>query len=75
MEGKGKPVALFNVDDWMCEFALIMDITTHVNELNTRLQGKDQLINSVFDHIMAFEIKFRLWILQLTDRNFIFQVC
>ncbi|GFG35953.1 hypothetical protein Cfor_02921 [Coptotermes formosanus] len=45
MEGKGKPVAEFNADEWMCDFAFKVDITTYLNELNTRLQGKDQFMN------------------------------
>ncbi|KAJ8891107.1 hypothetical protein PR048_010617 [Dryococelus australis] len=38
MEGKGKLVAEFADDEWTCEFAFLVDITTHLNELNLRLQ-------------------------------------
>jgi len=40
----------------MCQFFSIVDITIHSIELNTHLQGKDQLIVSVSDHIRVFEI-------------------
>jgi hypothetical protein len=56
MEGKRKPVAELNNVEWMCEFAFIVDITTPLHELNTHLQGKGQLLNSVFGHVKAVEI-------------------
>jgi hypothetical protein len=45
---QGKTVAKFNNDEWMCEFACLVDITTYLKELNTYLKGLDQLINSTF---------------------------
>jgi hypothetical protein len=41
----------------MSEFAILVDITTHLNESDMRLQGKDLFINSMSDHAKAFEIK------------------
>ncbi|GFG37021.1 hypothetical protein Cfor_05726 [Coptotermes formosanus] len=70
-EGKGKRVAEFNDDEWMCDFAFIVDITIHLNELNTRLHGKGQLINSTSDHVEAFKMKLRLWESQLKNNNFV----
>jgi hypothetical protein len=72
MERKRKPVAEFNDGEWMCEFAFIVDITTHMNELNTHLQGKSQLVNSMFGHIKAVEIKLHLWESQLKNKNIIY---
>lgn len=57
VEEKVKLVAKFNNDGWMCEFAFIVDVTAHMMELNTCLEGKHQLIISVFHHIKAFKIK------------------
>ena len=57
MEGKGKAIAEFNNDEEMCEFAFLVDVTTHFNELNTRLQCRDRWINSMLDSFKAFEIK------------------
>jgi hypothetical protein len=31
MEGKGKPVAELYNDERICEFAVVMDISTHLN--------------------------------------------
>ncbi|GFG37019.1 hypothetical protein Cfor_05725 [Coptotermes formosanus] len=70
-EGKGKRVAEFNDDEWTCDFAFIVDITIHLNELNTRLHGKGQLINSTSDHVEAFKMKLRLWESQLKNNNFV----
>lgn len=39
-EEKGKPIVEFKDAEWMCDFAFLVDITTQLNELNSRLQGK-----------------------------------
>jgi len=39
-----------------CVSSFIVDIITHSVELHTCLQGKDQLVVSVFDHVRVFEI-------------------
>ena len=31
--------------DWLCDLALAVDILTHMNELNVKLQGKDQFVH------------------------------
>ena len=61
MQLKGQPIPEFQDDDWLCDFAFLIDITSHLNELNTRLQGKDQLISMMFEHIKGFQIKLHLW--------------
>ena len=49
-KGKLKLVPKFNNNGWMCEFSFIVDVTIHSIELNTRLQGKYQLIVCVWSH-------------------------
>ena len=49
MEGKGYHVAEFNDSEWICDLAFLVVITSHLNELNSRLQRKGQLINCMFD--------------------------
>ena len=44
---------------------LLTDITTHLNALNVKLQGKDILVTDMHAHITAFEVKLRLWEAQL----------
>lgn len=45
-------------------FGFLVDLTTHLNELNVGLQGKNQLINTIFQtinaSITAFELKLKL---------------
>ena len=31
--------------NWLCNLAFLVDITTHMNELNTRLQQKAQYVS------------------------------
>jgi len=38
-----------------------VDISTHLTELNTRLQWRLQLISAMLDHVTSFEIKLLLW--------------
>jgi hypothetical protein len=45
---------ILDVDEWMCEFVSAVDMTANLNELDIRLQGKYHVIDSVFDHVMAF---------------------
>lgn len=61
MDSKGKPVPEFENENWLVDLAFLVDITAHLNELNIRLQGKNQLINDMFQTVMAFEIKLKLW--------------
>ena len=38
-----------------------MDLTAHLSELNVCLQDENQLTCAMFQIIMAFEIKHKLW--------------
>ena len=49
--------------------AFLVDISKHMNVLNIKLQGRDQLINKLFEHICTFEVKLRLWVGQLKQCN------
>ena len=40
-----------------------------MNDLNTRLQSKDQLVHTLFDHIKAFVAKLKLWEAQLAKKD------
>ena len=57
---KGNPIFEFVDAEWICDFAFLVDITSHLNELNSRLQRKGQLINCMFDHVKAFLVKLSL---------------
>ncbi|XP_063820200.1 general transcription factor II-I repeat domain-containing protein 2-like [Pseudophryne corroboree] len=70
MQTKGKPIAEFNDPKWISDFAFVTDISLHMNDLNTRLQSKDQLVHTLFDHIKTFVEKLKLWEAQLTKKDF-----
>ena len=36
--------------DWLCDFAFSVDILTHMNELNAKLQGKERTLRSRYVH-------------------------
>jgi hypothetical protein len=41
----------------------------HLNDMNLQLQGRNQLVNDIFAQVKAFEVKLRLWEIQLTKQN------
>ena len=41
MEEKGNKVNEFQNPAWLCDFAFLVDITTHLNSLNSTIQGKN----------------------------------
>lgn len=41
--------------DWLCDLAFAVDILTHMNELNVKLQGKDQFVHEMYTNISAFK--------------------
>ena len=65
MTSEGKEFPELSDVQWNCDLAFLVDISSHLNKFNTKLQGKDQLINALFDHNCAFELKLKLWLSQL----------
>ena len=55
----------------VCDLAFLTDITSHLNDLNVQLQGKDILMPDMVSRITAFEDKLRLWESQLMKLDFI----
>jgi hypothetical protein len=64
---KGKSLLEFSDEDWISDFAFLVDMTQHLNNLNLQLQRRNQLLNDIFAHVKAFEVKLRLWEIQLTQ--------
>ena len=65
---KGLEVPEFSDSKWLSDFAFLVDITNHLNSLNLKLQGKNQLVNVLYEHVCAFQAKLRLWEFQLKSR-------
>lgn len=66
---KSKSIPEFEGRVGFCEFVILVDITSHLNDVNTRLQEKDQLINKMHDLIFILQTKLDLWE-QLRINNF-----
>ena len=71
MELKGAEVPEFADHIWSCDFSFLLDMTGYLNQLNVQLQGREHLINELFQFISAFELKLRLWESQLMNGNYV----
>lgn len=47
-----------------------MDILTHLNELNVKLQGKDQFVHEMYTNVRAFKTKLALFLKQMSNNLF-----
>ena len=56
-------------ESWLCDLAFLVDITTRMNELNTRLQRKAQYASEMYGHIKGFKNKLRLWHAHIQNAN------
>ena len=52
------------------DLAFLCDLTSHMNDLNTTLQGRIKVVTAMFDAIKSFKCKLLLWATQLEIGNF-----
>lgn len=45
---KGKHVPQFDDNFWVADLAFLVDLTSHLSDLNIKIQGKDMMINEFF---------------------------
>uniref|UniRef100_A0A3Q3X0I4 Uncharacterized protein n=1 Tax=Mola mola TaxID=94237 RepID=A0A3Q3X0I4_MOLML len=56
--------------DWLCDLAFAVDILTHMNELNVKLQGKDQFVHEMYTNVRAFKTNLALFSKQMSNKSF-----
>jgi hypothetical protein len=66
---KGKPLPEFSDEDCISDFAFLVNMTQHLNDMNLQLQRRNKLVNDIFAHLKEFKVKLRLWEIQLTKQN------
>lgn len=52
---------LLSSDEWCARLAYLADIFQHLNDLNTRMQGRDENLLTSTDKIFGFRSKVQLW--------------
>ena len=48
-------------ESWLCDLAFLVDITTDLNDVNTKLQQNGHYADDMYAHIKAFQNKLQLW--------------
>lgn len=69
MKIKDKPLSELSDPKWICDLAFLVDLTGYLNDLNLKLQKQGQLVNDLYSHLKAFQIKLRLWESQMLSGN------
>jgi hypothetical protein len=67
MNEKGKVAAELSDEKWHWDLVLLCDISHHVNNLNTKFQGKKKLISDLSGTVIAFEMKLKIFPKQLEN--------
>ena len=68
-KNKMRPMAETEDQSWLCDLAFLVDITTRMNEFNTRLQRKAQYASEMYGRIKGFMNKLRLWHAHIQNAN------
>lgn len=69
MNEKQQFISELSDEDWLTDLCFLVDITEKLNQLNTDLQGKDNLIIDACNFIKAFKRKLLLFECQLKNNN------
>ncbi|GBN39320.1 hypothetical protein AVEN_167742-1 [Araneus ventricosus] len=55
--------------EWLSDFAFFTDLLCHMNNLNVKMQGKNQFIDDIWAHLKAFKLKLNLLAGQLAKND------
>ncbi|GBM42747.1 General transcription factor II-I repeat domain-containing protein 2A [Araneus ventricosus] len=55
--------------EWLSDFAFFTDLLCHMNNLNVKMQGKNQFIDDIWAHLKAFKLKLNLFAWQLAKND------
>ena len=69
MTENGSPVPQLEDAKWLLDLCFLIDITTKLNELNKKLQGKVKLITDCYEDVQAFITKLKLYERELASKN------
>ena len=67
---KNKFVLELDDESWLTDLPCLVDLTTHLNELNMHLQSENKFINTMFQAITVFQMKLKLWQVQIKANSF-----
>ena len=67
--GKADDFSVLENRDWLCDFSV--NILTHMNELNAKLQGKELFTHNMYTSVTAFKSKLALFSAQMSNNSFV----
>ena len=66
---KHRDITLLENYEWLNDLAFLIDITQMLSDLNLKLQGKDQLVHKMFEHVESFLARLMLIKNQLLSKK------
>ena len=59
----------FTDNEWIAKLLFLADFFSHLNQLNTSMQGKDKILLDVSEDIITFKAKMELWMHRMEQGN------
>lgn len=75
MNEKDKNVPQLSDKKWILDLAFLTDMTTFLNELNVKLQGKEKLLPDMYSDIKSFTVKLKLFYKHIDEKKLDHFVC
>ena len=70
MGKKGKPVVELDDESFLTDLTFLTDVTEHLDQLNTKLQGANKIVSRMYDHECAFAQRLLKFCCQLEKFDF-----